>query len=152
MPPLRNKKSQKPMELKRRRLIGRREGGFSYRATVARVQQNSSTVMRAWKLWTEEYRTTRRTGSGRRKVMSARDDLHLLRMAVNERTAFSRQLAARSSAATNVLMSASSIHRRLIHRGLRAWEPLYRILLTANLRQLRLQWAHQHKAWQVDWH
>ncbi|GFS92713.1 hypothetical protein TNCV_1161371 [Trichonephila clavipes] len=36
-------------------------------------------------------------------------------MAVNGRTASSRQLAARSSTATCVLMSASSIRRRLLH-------------------------------------
>ncbi|PRD26111.1 UNVERIFIED_CONTAM: hypothetical protein NCL1_39010 [Trichonephila clavipes] len=26
------------------------------------------------------------------------------------------------------------------------------ILLTANHRLLCLQWAHEHRAWQVDWH
>ncbi|GFW39073.1 hypothetical protein TNCV_1830651 [Trichonephila clavipes] len=40
-------------------------------------------------------------------------------MAVNDRTASSRQLAARWSTATGVLMSASSIRRRLLHRGVR---------------------------------
>ncbi|GFW14599.1 transposable element Tcb1 transposase [Trichonephila clavipes] len=29
---------------------------------------------------------------------------------------------------------------------------LYRITLTANHRWLRLQWAHEHRAWQADWH
>ncbi|GFX01572.1 transposable element Tc1 transposase [Trichonephila clavipes] len=48
-------------------------------------------------------------------------------------------------------MSASSIRRRLLHRGLRARVPLYKIPLTANLRRLRLQWAHEHRAWQADW-
>ncbi|GFW70325.1 HTH_Tnp_Tc3_2 domain-containing protein [Trichonephila clavipes] len=41
-------------------------------------------------------------------------------MAVNGRTASSRQLAARWSTDTGVLMSASSIRRRLLHRGLLA--------------------------------
>ncbi|GFX00866.1 transposable element Tc1 transposase [Trichonephila clavipes] len=35
----------------------------------ARVQRNSLIVMRAWKQYTDEHRTTRKTGSGRRKVM-----------------------------------------------------------------------------------
>ncbi|PRD19935.1 UNVERIFIED_CONTAM: hypothetical protein NCL1_56017 [Trichonephila clavipes] len=30
--------------------------------------------------------------------------------------------------------------------------PLYRIPLMANLRQLHLQCAHEHKVWQADWH
>ncbi|GFT22410.1 transposable element Tcb2 transposase [Trichonephila clavipes] len=45
-------------------------------------------------------------------------------MVVNDRTASSRQLAARLSTATGVLMSASSIRRRLQPRGLRARVPL----------------------------
>ncbi|GFV70678.1 transposable element Tc1 transposase [Trichonephila clavipes] len=45
------------------------------------------------------------------KVTSAREDRHLLRMAVNDRIASSRKLTARWSTATGVLMSASSIRR-----------------------------------------
>ncbi|GFT88887.1 transposable element Tcb1 transposase [Trichonephila clavipes] len=48
-------------------------------------------------------------------------------------------------------MSASSTRRRLLHRGLRARVPIYKIPLTANLRWLRLKWAHEHRAWQADW-
>ncbi|GFV45437.1 transposable element Tcb2 transposase [Trichonephila clavipes] len=48
-------------------------------------------------------------------------------------------------------MSASSIRRRLLYRGLRARVHLYKIPLTANFRRLRLQWAHEYTAWQADW-
>ncbi|GFT91499.1 HTH_Tnp_Tc3_2 domain-containing protein [Trichonephila clavipes] len=41
-------------------------------------------------------------------------------MAVRDHTASSKQLAARTSTATGVLMSSSSIRRHLLHRGLRA--------------------------------
>ncbi|GFV61168.1 transposable element Tcb2 transposase [Trichonephila clavipes] len=44
----------------------------------------------------------------------------------NNRTSYSRQLTARWSTATGVLMSTSSIRRRLLHRGLRR-VSLYRI-------------------------
>ena len=64
----------------------------------------------------------------------------------------SRKLGARWSTATGVLMSASSICRRLLHLGLCLNVPLYRINFTTNHRQLHLQWAHEHRAWQVDWH
>ncbi|GFW35680.1 transposable element Tcb2 transposase [Trichonephila clavipes] len=53
--------------------------------------------MRVWKQWTDEHR---KTGSGRRKVTSARNDRHLLRTAVNDRTASSSQLAASGCTAT----------------------------------------------------
>ncbi|GFX39674.1 transposable element Tc1 transposase [Trichonephila clavipes] len=105
MPPRRNKeKFQQPTNFERGKIISLREGGFSYRAIGARVQRDSSTVMRIWKQWIDEYRTTRKTGSGRWKVTSVRDDRHLLRMTVNESTTSSRELAAHWSTATGVLM------------------------------------------------
>ncbi|GFW81806.1 hypothetical protein TNCV_2884801 [Trichonephila clavipes] len=52
---------------------------------------------------------------------------HLFSMAVNDHTASFRQLAALWSTAIAVLMSASSLRRRLLHHGLRAIVPLYRI-------------------------
>ncbi|GFW91104.1 hypothetical protein TNCV_1759781 [Trichonephila clavipes] len=55
--------------------------------------------MLVWKQWTDEHQTTRNTGSGGGKVLSARDDQHPFRMAVNVRTAFSRQFAGRLSTA-----------------------------------------------------
>ncbi|GFX54099.1 transposable element Tc1 transposase [Trichonephila clavipes] len=151
MPSRRNKeKFQQLTEFERGRIIGLREGGFSYHAIGARVQRNSSTVMRAWKQWTYVHRTTRKTGCGRRKVTSARDDRHQIHIAVNDPTASSRQLAACWSTVTGVLMSDSSIHRRLLHRGFCARMRLYRIPLTANHRRLRLQWAHEHRTWRAD--
>ncbi|GFT95216.1 uncharacterized protein TNCV_3325531 [Trichonephila clavipes] len=96
MPPRLNKeKFQQLTEFERMIIMDLREGGFSYRAIGARMQGNSSTVMPVWKQWTDEHRTTRKTGSGRWKVTSARDDRHLLRMAMNNRTASFRQLAGR---------------------------------------------------------
>ncbi|GFT33568.1 transposable element Tc1 transposase [Trichonephila clavipes] len=63
----------------------------------AHKQRNSSTVVRVGKQWIDEHRTARKVGSGRWKVTSMSDDRHLLRMAVNDRTASSRQLAAHES-------------------------------------------------------
>nr|XP_042913511.1 uncharacterized protein LOC122273521 [Parasteatoda tepidariorum] len=108
---------QQLTEFERGRIIGLQEAGLSYRTDAARVQRNSSTVMRAWKQWTNKCQTTR---SGPRNVTSAREDRHLVRMALTDRTAPSRQLAAQWSIATGVSLCASSIHRRLLKRGLRA--------------------------------
>ena len=69
----------------------------------------SSTVMRIGKKWTNGHRTFRKTSRGRRKMMLARDDWHMLHIAVNDRKASSWQLVARWSTATGVPMSASSI-------------------------------------------
>ncbi|GFV63386.1 transposable element Tcb2 transposase [Trichonephila clavipes] len=121
-------------------------------AIGARVQRNNSTMMRVWKQGTDEHRTTRKTGGRRRKVKSVHDDRYQLCMTVNDRTTSSRQFPERWFTSTGVLMSVSSIRRRLLHRRLRARVPLYRIPLIASHRWLRLQWAHEHRAWLADWH
>ncbi|GFW67291.1 hypothetical protein TNCV_3337921 [Trichonephila clavipes] len=73
MPPRRNKeKFQQLTEFERGRIICLREGEFSYHAIGARVQRNNSIVMRVGKQWTDEHRTTRKTGSERRKQDNAR--------------------------------------------------------------------------------
>ncbi|GFV20845.1 transposable element Tcb2 transposase [Trichonephila clavipes] len=103
------------------KIVGLREAGLSYRAVAARVQRNSSTIMRVLKQWTDEGRTARKSGSGPRNVTSTPDDRRLVRMAQTDRTASSRQLAAQ-------------------------WIPL-----TQNHRHLRLQWANVHRSWRADW-
>ncbi|GFY22842.1 transposable element Tc1 transposase [Trichonephila clavipes] len=133
------------------RIVGLREAGLSYRAVPARVQRNSSTIMRVSKQRTDEGRTARKSGSGPRNVTSARDDRRLELMAQTDRTTSSRQLAAQWSIATCVSLCASSIRRRLLQRGLHARIPLYRIPLTQNYRSLRLQWANVHRNWRADW-
>ncbi|GFT05618.1 uncharacterized protein TNCV_1044821 [Trichonephila clavipes] len=92
------------MEFDRGIIIDLREGGFSYYVIGSRVQRNSFTVMPVWKQWTDEHRTTRKTGNGRRKVTSAHNDRYLLRIVENGRIAYSRQLTARYSIATGVIM------------------------------------------------
>ncbi|GFW23638.1 hypothetical protein TNCV_4091811 [Trichonephila clavipes] len=62
----------------------------------------------SWKQRTDEHQSTRTIDSGRRRVMSSRDERHLLRMALNNRTASSCQLEERWSTTAGVLMSDSS--------------------------------------------
>ncbi|GFY09191.1 transposable element Tcb2 transposase [Trichonephila clavipes] len=75
--------------------------------------------MRVWKLWTDEHRTTRKTGSERWKLTSARDNRHLFRMVVNDLTASSRQLAVRWSTATGRPRQTSRRERHHIIRNAR---------------------------------
>ncbi|GFX95162.1 hypothetical protein TNCV_4921051 [Trichonephila clavipes] len=68
----------------------------------------------------------RRAPNYSKNLLWTTEDEHLLRMAVNYRTASYRQLAARWSSATGILILASSIRRRLLHGGLRARFPYTR--------------------------
>ncbi|PRD35300.1 UNVERIFIED_CONTAM: hypothetical protein NCL1_11912 [Trichonephila clavipes] len=65
MPPRRNKKFRLLTGFERNKnKRGLREGEFSYHAIGTGVQRKHSKVMRVWKKWTDERRTTRKTGNG----------------------------------------------------------------------------------------
>lgn len=138
-------------EFERGRMIGLRETGLSYRDIAARTGHAATTVMRVWNQWIEEGRTQRRAGTGPHNVTTARDDRHLVRMAVTDRTASSTVLARRWSTATGVNMSASTVRRRLLRAGLVARMPLRRLPLTRNHQRLRLQWARERRHWRAEW-
>ncbi|KAJ8882984.1 hypothetical protein PR048_014823 [Dryococelus australis] len=84
------------------RMIGLWETGLSYRDISARTGHTATTMMRVWNQWIEECRTQRRAGTKPRNVTTARDDLHLVCMAVTDRTASSTVLARHWSTATGV--------------------------------------------------
>ena len=77
----------------RGRVVGLREAGLSYRDIAAYTGHSATTIMRVWNQWREEGRTQRRAGTGPRNVTIARDDHHLVRMAVTDRTASSTVLS-----------------------------------------------------------
>ena len=77
-------------------MVGLREAGLSYLDVAARKVQDPTTVVTdVWNQWREEVRTQRRAGTGPRNVTTARDDRHLVRMAVADRTASSAVLSRR---------------------------------------------------------
>ncbi|GFX41022.1 uncharacterized protein TNCV_2217201 [Trichonephila clavipes] len=104
--------------------------------------------MRVWKQWTDEHRTTRKTARGRRKLTSACDDRHLLCIAVNDRTASAKQLVYYYRCSYVIFVNSSmSAAPSIACKG-----AFIQDALKANHRQLRLQWTHEHRAWQADWH
>ena len=135
------------MESELGRLISLREVGFSYQAVAV---HESSTVMRVWKQhWRApnnsinwQWATEGDVGA-RRSTLAPHGD---------ERPfSFFRQLAAHWYSAAGVLMSPSSDHWSLLHRGQHAKEFLYRIPLMANHWRLSLPRAHEHRIFQTDW-
>ena len=91
---------QQVSAFERGRMVGLRKAGLSCRDIAAHTGHAATTVMRVWNQWTEEGRTQRRAGTGLCNVTTARDDRHLVRMAVTDRTASSTMLSRRWSTAT----------------------------------------------------
>ena len=83
---------QQVSALERGRMLGLREEGLSYRDIESRTGNAAMTVILEWNQWREVGRTQRRADTGPRNVNTVRDDRHLVRMAVTDRTASSTVL------------------------------------------------------------
>ncbi|GBM11356.1 hypothetical protein AVEN_13584-1 [Araneus ventricosus] len=94
--PLRRRRShyQQLTEFERGRVVGLREGGFSFRDIPERLGRNVSTVHDCWQQWSREGTTSRRPGSGRPRGTTERKDRRVRRMAVAHRTASEAEIRA----------------------------------------------------------
>ena len=118
---------------------------------AARTGHAVTTVMHAWNQGREEGRTQRRAGTGPRNVTKARDDRHLVGMAVTDRTARSTVLSRRWNTATGLDLSPSTVRRRLLRSGLVARMSLRRLPLSRDHQCLRLHWARERRHWHAEW-
>ena len=142
---------QQVSAFERGRMVGHHKAGLSYRDIVARTGHATTTVMRVWNQWREEGRTQRRASTRPHNVTKARDDLHLVRMPLTDRTALFSMINRRRSTAMGLDLSASTVRRRLLKAGLVARMPLRRIPLSRDHQHLRLQWARERRHWRAEW-
>ena len=84
-------------------------------------------------------------------VTTARDDRHLVRMAVTDRTASSTLLNRCWSTATGLDLYASTVRCRLLRAGLVARMSLLRLPLSRDQQRLRPQWARERRHWRAEW-
>ena len=132
------------MKFEWRRTIGLQNGGFSYSAIAAEQCEFGSSGPTSTK---QLEKLAADDGRWRQQAMI--DTCSAWRWMATQLPPGSWQHVGLLLA--GVLMSASSIHRHLLHCGLPARVPLYKIPLMANHRRLHLQRAHELWAWQAEW-
>ena len=93
---------QQVSAFKRGRMVGLWEAGLSYRDIAAFTGHAATTVMHVWNQRREEGHTQRRAGTGPRNVATARDDGHLVCMAMMDHRASSTVLNQRWSTETGL--------------------------------------------------
>lgn len=147
--PLRRRRShyQQLTEFERGRVVGLREGGFSFRDIAERLGRNVSTVHECWQQWSREGTASRRPGSGRPRGTTEREDRRVRRMAVANRTAS----AAEIRAAVGTTVTQRTVTNRLLQGQLRARRPVACIPLTPNHCRLRREWCQARAHWRTEW-
>ena len=134
------------------RIVAYRECGLSFRDIATRIGRNPTTVMRIWNRWVQEGHTERHAGSQRPPATNAREDRHVVRSALQDRTATSRTLSQEMGLFAARQVSARTVRRRLEQHGLSARRPLLRLPLTLQHRDARRQWCAQRQNWIQEWH
>ncbi|GBM00436.1 hypothetical protein AVEN_179241-1 [Araneus ventricosus] len=128
---------QQLTEFERGRVVGLREGGFSFRDIAERLGRNVSTVHDCWQQWSREDTASRRPDSGRPRGTTEREDRRVRRMAVAHRSAS----AAEIRAAVGTTVTQRTVTNRLLQGQLRARRPIACIPLTPNHCRLRREWC-----------
>ncbi|KAJ8717004.1 hypothetical protein PYW08_005403 [Mythimna loreyi] len=99
------------------------DSGLSQRVVAARLHLSLSSVHRVYKRYRETGLFTRRSGSGRNRVTSERDDRFIVTTSLRNRRLNAFQLQQRLRVVRWVAVSDSTIRRRLKDRGLVPHKP-----------------------------
>jgi hypothetical protein len=123
------------------------ESGVSYREISRRTGRSAMTVQRIVTRWTQEGSTTRRTGTGPPRRTTAREDRHIVQMAVADR----RATAAQIRATVTDRVTSRTIVNRLLDAGLHSRASLRCIPLTRFHCQQRQAWCTARRNWTIEW-
>ncbi|GBM07936.1 hypothetical protein AVEN_232378-1 [Araneus ventricosus] len=120
-------------------------------SAVARdLNMHRSVIHRLWNHYQRDQNSSRRRGSGRRRITTTADDRFLLQCARNRGTLTARQLALQLSAAAGRPISRQTVSRRLHEEGLgikvRTTTCCLCALSPAHVRA-RLHWTPEHRSW-----
>lgn len=121
------------------------EDGLSERKIAARLKMKKSTVHDIIQLIKNTGSSARRISVGPKRCTSARTDKIIRRAAVKNPSATSTEILAMLP--DNVKCSSSTIRRRLISSGLRAYRPVAKPRLSAKNIKDRLTFCKAHQHW-----
>ena len=125
------------------------QDGTPVREVARRFGVSPSTVSRLWTRFRETGLYTRRPGQGRRRLTTPRQDRYLRVRVGRHRRSTAQDLQEDLRRATGVRVSDQTVRNRLHGAGLRARRPLRAVPLTAAHRAARLQFAQDHRNWQL---
>ncbi|GBM53193.1 Transposable element Tc1 transposase [Araneus ventricosus] len=94
--------------------------------------------------------SSRRQGVGRPRIIKAKGRRRLSRLVKQNRRQTVAQLTAQYNTGPSVNVSEHTVQRTLLDMGLCSRRPTRVPLLTKRHRQLRLQWAREHRDWTMD--
>jgi len=134
-------------EAERKQAIGRLQAGESQTEVAAHFHVSQSTVRRLVARFQLSNSTADWPRSGRPRATTRAQDRFLRLRHLRDRFLPASSTVQALRNATRI--SDQTVRNRLRERGLRAYRPVLRTLMTHQHRQLRRQWANQHINWRL---
>lgn len=128
------------------RVVGMIQGGRSQRETAQYFNVSHSVIGRCWARFVNNNSVNYTHGGGGRRVTTPRTD-RILGMTVRRNPLQNSTNLRNFLRDRNVLVSASTVKRRLYARGLHAYRPFKHPRISAANRANRLNWAREHVNW-----
>jgi IS30 family transposase len=125
----------------RGRIVGMHEAGLPFREIARRLGRSDSTIIQAWRTWSNEGSERRRRGSGRPRITNERQERRLRRLASVNPFEKHRSVEATWRAVLERQVSMQTIYRRIRSYDLALYRPIVRLPLTAEHRVARLEWC-----------
>ncbi|GBN23389.1 Transposable element Tc1 transposase [Araneus ventricosus] len=138
-------------EFDRGQIVMARRLGTSITETARLVGCTRSAVVSIHEKWINDGDTSsRRQGVGRPSVIKEKGRWRLSLLVKQNRRQTVAQLTAQYNAGPRESVSEHTDQRTLLDKGLCSRHPTRVPLLTKHLRQLRIQWAREHRDWTMD--
>ncbi|GBO04691.1 hypothetical protein AVEN_19391-1 [Araneus ventricosus] len=138
-------------EFDRGQIIMARRLGTSITETERLVGCSRSAVVSIHAKWINDGDTSNiRQGVGRPRVIKENGRRSLSRLVKQTRRQTMAQLTAQYNSGPNASVSEHTVQRTLLDMGLCSRRLTRAVLSTKRRRQLRLQWAREHRDWTMD--
>ncbi|GFT77614.1 HTH_Tnp_Tc3_2 domain-containing protein [Trichonephila clavipes] len=122
--------------------------GWSTRHVAGQIDRSEWAVRTYWEQWTREGTHARKTGSGATRKTLRREDRRIMRQVLVDPTVTRSPIRAD----VGIAIVPQKISRHLAEANLKSKRPFRALPLTAEHRQLRLQWCQARSMWNVtDW-
>lgn len=129
------------------RALGWLQDGVSGREVSRRLGVSHSVVQRLYERFQTTGTTDQRPRSGRPRSTTRRQDRYLQTSALRERTVSARTLRSNLRAASNIIISETTVRRRLHEADLHSRAAAVRVPLTQRHRQARMAFCRNHQRW-----
>lgn len=121
--------------------------GLSQRNVANRLRVSRTAIQNLWNRYQETRSVSRRPGSGRNRVTTAREDRFIVRRALQERFTSGPRVQIDLQQYSNTVVSAQTVRNRLREVGIRSRRKVRKPKLSAGHRAARLRWAREHLHW-----